>query len=282
MSRLLMMTMFHNARLRPTRLRAALSATVLAFTPALAHGQAIERHTPSPVEGRSGAIAPPNALPTQEDDTPIGPDLRALRVIGDAPSPNAPTLASGVDVTSVARLAAVRTAAEADLKPFLGRKLSRKLIAEIEAAIARRYRMLGYPFVSLSTPEQDISGGALQVQVTEFVVGKISTPGAPAADADDLTHRVGLKPHDPINAARLGDNLAWLNLYPYRAVHAVFTPGASPGAAGARMTSIAPPANIASNRGLRAATESIAARAAAGSMREPKTFLRAASDRTGP
>ena len=90
------------------------------------------------------------------------------------------------------------------LRPYLGQPLSRKLIAEIEAAIARQYRDLDYPFVSLSTPEQEITGGVLQIRVVEFRTGKVAVKGAKSdAEAARLRSRRGAaKPATPSTPAR--------------------------------------------------------------------------------
>jgi hemolysin activation/secretion protein len=217
------LTQFHT--LRHAIALSVLIASLVACAPAWS--QAIERHPVTPVEPMAGPLLAPNVVPDDLDDTPIGPVLQSLVVLGKG-DPLKAAIPSPLDLSSVARLSA-SPAAEADLRPFLGQQLSRKLIAQIEAAIARRYRALGYPFVSLSTPAQEISSGVLQIRVIEYSVGKLKTRGVKDRDAAALKRRTGLEPGDPINAADLGDRLLWINRYPYRQVQAVFTPGALPG-----------------------------------------------------
>jgi hypothetical protein len=98
--------------------------------------------------------------------------------------------------------------------PWLGRPLSRKLIAEIEASIARYYRQRGFPFVSLSTPPQNIGNGVLQIRVLEFMDGKVSVQGAADASTAHLRSLIRQQPGAPIDTYQLTADLDWLNRYP--------------------------------------------------------------------
>lgn len=194
---------------------------------AQAHGQAIERHLPQAPQAAPSEILAPNAIPAEQDATPIGPNLRALVLIGPRESVHG-TAADGVTVGAVDRLQDDDVATL--LRPFLGKPISRKLIAEAEAAIAGHYRDLNYPFVSLSTPEQEITTGVLQIRVVEFRTGKVTVTGARSdAEAERLRGRIGLKAGDPINARELTYDLDWINRYPFRSTQAVFSPGDSLG-----------------------------------------------------
>ena len=190
-----------------------------------ASAQAIERNLPPAPTPTAPQIAPPNTVPSAEDATPIGPALRAIVLLGPADAPlSAP--AAGLDLSRAPRLAKD----DAAFSRFLGRPISRRLIAEIEAEIARRYRAKGFPFVSVSTPEQEISGGAIQVRVVEFHLGAKTAPGASGKDAPYIESRVRAQPGDPIDAGQLAQDLDWLNRFPFRRSEAVFTPGTDLGA----------------------------------------------------
>ena len=202
---------------------AAAAATVCGAGQAQA--QAIERNLPPAPLPAAPQIAPPNAVPSAEDATPIGPALRAIVLLGqnDAPLPAA---SAGIDVSRAPRLAKDGSA----FSPFLGRPISRRLIAEIEAEIARRYRAQGFPFVSVSTPQQEITSGVIQVRVVEFHLGAKTAPGASTKDAPYVESRVRAQPGDPIDAGQLAQDLDWLNRFPFRRTEAVFTPGSELGA----------------------------------------------------
>ncbi|MDI7776392.1 ShlB/FhaC/HecB family hemolysin secretion/activation protein [Asticcacaulis sp. EMRT-3] len=219
--------------------RTAVSLSPLLFAalqiPAQAHAQAIERHLPEVPQGVTKGLVTPNAVPGDQDATPIGPALTSIVLLGPAEAPHNDA-AAGVSVGDVYRLQddAARADIAARLRPFIGQTLSRKLIAEIEAAIAQDYRDLNYPFVSLSTPEQEIDHGVLQVRVIEFTAGNVSVKAAPGQTISDKTatyvrSKIALQPGDAINARELTYDLDGLNRYPFRQVQAAFTPGAALG-----------------------------------------------------
>lgn len=223
-------TLRHTAACLPLLLVATTFATQ-------GHAQVLERHLPETPQGQAAPLVAPNAVPSEQDATPIGPGLTAIVLLGptEAVYPAAP---EGVTVGAVDRLrpAAAQADMAARLKPFLGRPLSRKLIAEIEAAIARDYRDMNHPFVSLSTPEQEIDGGRLQIRVIEFHAGDVSVAGTRSpAEAASIRARVGLAPGEAIDARALTTDLDWINRYPFRQVQAAFTPGDALGVSNLRL-----------------------------------------------
>lgn len=201
-----------------------LGAAALLATPKSASGQAIERHLPPAAQPQAPVIAPATLTPSDQDATPIGPVLSGLVTLGGAdPAIGAP--GAGVDISRTPRLKHDR----ARLHRFLGRPLSRKLIAQIEAEIANAYRRAGHPFVNLTTPQQEITSGVLQVRVLEFHLGAKTAPGADAKDAAYIESRVRAQPGDPIDSNLLAQDLDWLNRFAFRKTDVVFTPAADPG-----------------------------------------------------
>jgi hemolysin activation/secretion protein len=184
-----------------------------------AFAQAIQRYLPPAPQSQPTAPAPANIGPVDQDATPIGPALSGLFLLGptDALEPAAP----GLDTAKVKRMDTPE--GRAVLAPFFGRPLSRKLIGQVEAAVARYYRRHGYPFISLSTPEQNITTGVLQVRVIEFRAGQVKVKGAKSPD--EIRDGVRLKPGEDIDADQLAQDLDWLNRYLFRHVEAVFSPG---------------------------------------------------------
>jgi hemolysin activation/secretion protein len=205
-------------------LLAAVGAVVLSL-PSAVLAQAIERNLPPAPKPTAPDIAAPNALPADQDDKPIGPALAGIVVLGGTDAPVA-SPGAGIDVSRTPRLANDKAA----LARFLGRPLSRKLIAEIEAQIAGHYRDAGFAFVNLTTPEQDVTAGVLQVRALEFHLGSKSAPGASDADAAYILSRVRVGSGDPIDTDQLAQDLDWLNRYPFRHSEAQFTPSAQTGA----------------------------------------------------
>jgi hemolysin activation/secretion protein len=205
------------------------AAAVLATTwAAQAQAQVVERNSPQAPPTTPPTIVAPNATPEGQDATPIGPALSAIVVLGPKdPAVQGP--AAGVDVSRVQRLNT--KAGAAVLQPFLGKPISRRLIAQIEAAVAQYYRDQGFPFVSLSTPEQEITGGVLQVRAVEFRLGMTRVTGVKRTPPDFVARRVGPASGDTIDSNQLSEDLRWLNLYPFRQTQAIFSPGSDLGTA---------------------------------------------------
>lgn len=195
------------------------------FAAGQASAQAIERNLPPAPTAEAPQIVPPNAVPSSQDATPIGPPLRAIVLLG-AKDDILASAADGVDVSRDHRLASDGKA----FARFLGHPISRQLIAEVEAEIARRYRARGFPFVSVSTPQQPITAGVVQIRVIEFHLGAKTAPGASAKDAPYIESRVRVEPGEAIDAGQIAQDLDWLNRDPFRRTEAVFTPGAELGA----------------------------------------------------
>jgi hemolysin activation/secretion protein len=201
---------------------AALLATLVASE---ASAQAIERNLPPAPVAVAPRIVAPNAVPSAQDATPIGPALSAIVLLGPTDTPLTAS-AAGVDLSRIPRLARQ----DAAFSRFLGQPISRRLIARIEAEIAHRYRAKGYPFVSVSTPVQEITSGVVQVRVVEFHLGAKAVTPPSTSDAAYIESRVRVQPGEAIDTDQLAQDLDWLNRLPFRRTEAVFTPGADVGA----------------------------------------------------
>jgi hemolysin activation/secretion protein len=203
----------------------AATALVASLAASGAMAQAIERNLPPAPPAAGSDIAPPNIVAASADATPIGPALTSLVILGPKDAVVAAPL-KGVDVLRDPALAKDSRR----LARFLGKPISRKLIGEIEAQIAIAYRDRGYPFVNLSTPPQELTGGALQIRVVEFRLGTVTPLGAKGRDGAYEESRIRLKPGEEINTNTLAQDLDWLDRYPFRNAQAVFSPSKTPGA----------------------------------------------------
>ncbi|MGV8998207.1 MAG: ShlB/FhaC/HecB family hemolysin secretion/activation protein [Parvibaculaceae bacterium] len=186
-----------------------------------------ERNLPPAIE-RQGptSVVPPNSLPQALDTKPLGPDLTALVVLGSKDDV-VKTTAAGVDTRRVATLN--DASSQAQLQPFLGKPLTRRLIGEVEATIARIYREKGLPFVAVMTPPQEISEGQVQFRVVEFKVGTIKTTGNTRGSSDFYTSRVRVAPGEPVRSKDLAEDIEWLNRSTFHQAEAVFSPGVNSG-----------------------------------------------------
>ena len=183
----------------------------------------LERNTPPAVSGGGGGLViSPQALTGSPDDTPLGVDIAGIVLVG--PQENVPV--GGVRGVRVGAIGDIDAAPlSTALAPFLGKPLSRKRIADIQAAIAKVYRAAGYPFVSVTVPPQEVTGGTLVLRVIEFRSGGVKVSGADASATADILERVRVAQGGRISADALNEDLDWLNRSPYRSVSGVFAPG---------------------------------------------------------
>jgi hemolysin activation/secretion protein len=190
--------------------------------------QPVERNLPPPPpQASSAVIAAPPPPGSISDDRALGANLATIVILGPTSPALGGPLAPGVDTSAASRLN--HPGVRAVLGRFLGRPISRKLINQVETAIVREYRRQGFPFVQVSTPEQEITGGVLQIRVVEFRAGKVEVGHAKGEEAGYVRHQIRTRPGDEIDATSLSQDLDWLNRIPGRTVTPTFTPGAALG-----------------------------------------------------
>jgi hemolysin activation/secretion protein len=129
-------------------------ACVIAIAPdGIAQAQVVERNLPPEPPRRAPAIKiGTDDLLKSDDATPLGVNVQAIVLIGANAGAKQLGGVKGVDVSQVNGLDAA--ALREQLTPFVDRPLSRKLIAEVQAAVAAAYRQAGRPFVSVTLPPQ--------------------------------------------------------------------------------------------------------------------------------
>ena len=206
------------------RIWAAL-ACALALTPLAARAQVIERNLPEAPKLPPAVIIGPTDLRSETDDTPLVPAVRQIVLLGAADPALQGAEPSGAGISVEQAPDAARAKAQSVLRGFVGRSLSRKRISQIETAIVQAYRRAGLPFVDVSTPPQDISGGRLQIRVVEFRLGKVKVIGTTAADAAHIKQSLRVASGEAVEATLLSQDVDWLNRYPYRSLSASFSRG---------------------------------------------------------
>ncbi len=188
----------------------------------IAWAQLVERNLPPEPPRRTPVIQIGGKdLLKSDDATPLGVDVQAIVLIGPDASAKPRAGAKGIQMDQVSGVDAA--AVREQLAPFLDRPLSRKLIAEMQAAVAAVYRDAGRPFVSVTLPPQEVSSGVLQLRVIVFKVAGIKVTGAAAESFKQS--RIRLAPGQEIDARKLETDLDWANRNPFRQVEAVFGPG---------------------------------------------------------
>lgn len=197
-------------------------AAGLGASPGLA--QSVERNLPQQQPTPDAPIVTP-APQSQDDATPIGPNLTAIIIDGGSASAASTGAPATIDLRGAPRL----QGAEQAFMPFLGKPLSRKLISDIQARVLALYRAQGHPLISISTPPQDITDGVLRIQVLEFTLDAQTVSGATGEEATYIASRVRLAPGETIDTNWLTQDLEWLNRYPFRRVSVAFAPSTRPG-----------------------------------------------------
>lgn len=192
-----------------------------------AMAQPVERNLPPSAQAPNTVITAPPLPGSISDDNALGASLSSIVILGPTSEAMAAPISPGVDTGAVARLN--HPGPRAALQRFLGRPISRKLISQVETALVREYRRQDYPFVQVSTPEQEITQGALQIRVVEFRVGKVEVTHARGKEASYIERQIRTRAGDEIDAATLTQDLDWLNRLPGRTVAPTFTPGATLG-----------------------------------------------------
>lgn len=202
--------------------RFLLAVSVAAPAITTAQAQVIERNLPPLPQAQSQQLPVPELTASEQDDSPIAGPLKAIVILGpeDAPLPAA---SPGIDVSRVQRMNTM--SAYRLISAYIGRPLSRRLLAALRADIAYYYRTRGYPFVSITTPEQEVTQGVLQIRVVEFKAGQIQAQGNKRTPNAFITNRIRQQSNEAIEAPRLAQDLDWLNRHPFRNVEALFSPG---------------------------------------------------------
>lgn len=186
-------------------------------------GQALERNLPPPVESRGGGLVfSGQDLAGSTDTTPLGADLAGIHLIGVKEKVTRRPQ-RGVTVGDIGPIP--HQSLQDALSPFIGQPMSRKLVSDVQSAIARVYRQAGFPFVSVTIPPHDASRGVLQIRVVEFRTGQIKLQGPNGTTPSHLAGHIRAVPGDRIAAEKLEEDLDWLNRNPYRTVQGVFAPG---------------------------------------------------------
>ena len=200
-----------------------LGACVLSIAPCSpVSAQLVERNLPPQPPPRASMIQIGSSDILRSDDaTPLGVNVRAIVLIGAGVDATPRSDAAGIEADHVDGVDAA--AIREPLAPFIGRPLSRKLITEVQAAIATVCREAGRPFVSVTLPPQEVSTGVLQIRVIAFKVGQVKVTGA--APENYAADRIRLVPGEPVDTRRLETDLDWANRNPFRQVEAVFGPG---------------------------------------------------------
>lgn len=155
----------------------------------------------------------------------VSPALRGVRLVPDAAAVE--VAAEGIDLRAVPLLATGNL--RDTLAAHLGQPLRIPDIATMIRETELAYAKLGYPFVRVTVPPQDITSGVLTLVVIEAKLGAVRITGANRFSSASYTRTLGVALGEPINARTVREDVAVLNQHPFRSVNSSFAPGERPG-----------------------------------------------------
>ncbi|MAS92711.1 MAG: hypothetical protein CMO55_05885 [Verrucomicrobiales bacterium] len=165
---------------------------------------------------------------TNVDDTPFGVDLRSIHLISHQDKATM-SAAPGSDPVVIDSELPAPEGLVARLTPFVGQPMSMKLLSEVGNEIVLAWRDSDYPLVDVYYPEQNITGGKLQVVVREAVLGDKSTDGTVNSKPEYLLSQLRVESGDRINRRVVESDLDWLNENPIRQVNLIYERGETDG-----------------------------------------------------
>ncbi|MEJ1968552.1 MAG: ShlB/FhaC/HecB family hemolysin secretion/activation protein [Rhizomicrobium sp.] len=134
---------------------------------------------------------------------------------------------AGVDTTEVPSLR--DPAILARLEAFVGKPFSFGDLHAINRAVIAFMRSHGRPLVDVAVPAQDVTGGVVQIVVTEFRLEEIRIAHNRWFSKSAIRSGFGAARGQPIDLDRLQRDLDWVNRNPFRRVDAVFARGVATG-----------------------------------------------------
>jgi hemolysin activation/secretion protein len=204
----------------------------LALAPLRAQNQAYDQFAPKPVP--PAELAPTNPAPSANvvhgaPDEVLLPVLRALvfvarpaDVVAGGVKANGIVLAGGLDVPAPEQFRSL-------VAPYVGQPLTRGKLNELITAIILHYRQHRHPVVDVVVPQQDITGGVVQVILLESRVGAVTVTGNRWFSNAAIRGSFRIEPGDEIDSTTMREDLEWANQNPFHTTDIVYQPGPSAG-----------------------------------------------------
>jgi hemolysin activation/secretion protein len=163
------------------------------------------------------------------DDTPVIDKVKGIVLLSEA-SAVRPGGRSGVTgVIGEGDIMLGNPKLHARLAKFVGKAANFGELQGMCAEIVRFYRENRRPVVDAQLPEQDVTGGVLQIVVVEGHVGKILAENQRWFPEKRLLGAVRSRPGEAIDSSQLLDDLNWINRNPFRRSDVLFKKGEAPG-----------------------------------------------------
>lgn len=201
----------------------ALGSTLLA--------QTYEQVAPKTPEAASAAGLPDSTPPpvTDSDDRVLLPVLRGLSFVTSQAEFRRDGVA--VDGLRVSEGEALLATPEfgALVTPYLGQPLSQRTLNRLTREVVLYFRQRGRPVVDVLVPEQNISGGSVQILVVQGRLGEVRVEGNKWFTAEQIAVAVRAPQGEIIEGAPLLEDLTWINQNPFRQVDLVYMRASQPG-----------------------------------------------------
>ncbi|MDQ3623103.1 MAG: hypothetical protein M3463_11520 [Verrucomicrobiota bacterium] len=108
---------------------------------------------------------------------------------------------------------------------YLGKPLSLASVNELTRDIIRHYRAQDRPVIDVIVPEQEVTGGVLQLIVIESRLGEVRAEGNRWFESSLLESGIRAAPGEVIRGSDIVTDLDWINQNAFRQVDAIYTPG---------------------------------------------------------
>ena len=116
------------------------------------------------------------------------------------------------------------------LNSFIGQPITMRRLNKLSRDLLKVYEDCGQPITDVAIPEQKVTGGTVQIVVTESRIGQIQICGTCYTDECLLCGKIICsRPGERIYERRLQEDLYWLNRSPFRRIDVDLKPGAVPG-----------------------------------------------------
>jgi hemolysin activation/secretion protein len=172
-----------------------------------------------PAPGPAGTVVPPPSEEAEKAGNKVLiPALKGIKLVSDAGKIIPSSMhAEGIYEDGLPLLLS-DPAMLVKLVALLDKPLTPNRMQALSKTIVTWYREHDHPLVDVIFPEQDSSGGTLQVIVMEFRVGQIDVTGNHWFSNDQVSSGLRVQPGDTVIFSELQQDLAWINQSPFRSV----------------------------------------------------------------
>ena len=207
----------------------AVLALFVAATPAL-RAQSFDQVAPKTMPTAPAAL--PADAPAEDSsaaaDAVIVPMLRGLAFVASrAPAGTTGGSFEGLQIAGVPLLDTAEFRSLAS--PYLGQPLTLRMLNRLTRDAVLYFRRHGRPVVDVLVPEQNVSGGTVQLLVVEGRLGNVLTEGNKWFTSEQVRSYVRARTGEVIEGAPLLADIAWINQNPFRQVDLVFARGEKAG-----------------------------------------------------